>query len=251
MANEEHLAILKQGVKAWNQWRAENLSVQHTPLYPPITVDRDPPDLANANLAGEDFSMANLRGAGLSCTDLSGTNLGEADLNRADLRLAKLSGAGLSGANFTWANLSGANLEGASVSGAVFGDVDLSEVTGLESVIHEGPSTIGIDTVYLSRGKIPEVFLRGCGVPDQMIAFIASLPGQPETYRAGLRMNLDKYFNESELRNLCFDMTIDYDSLSGENKSDKARELVAYFDRRQIISDLVARCRVLRRNVSW
>jgi hypothetical protein len=31
--------------------------------------------------------------------------------------------------------------------------------------IHNGPSTIGIDTIYNSGGKIPEIFLRGAGVP--------------------------------------------------------------------------------------
>lgn len=27
MANPEHLAILKQGVKVWNEWREENLGI--------------------------------------------------------------------------------------------------------------------------------------------------------------------------------------------------------------------------------
>ena len=58
-------------------------------------------------------------------------------------------------------------------------DVDLSGAKGLETVEHGGPSTIGIDTIYKSRGKIPEVFLRGCGVPDEFIAYIGSMVGRP------------------------------------------------------------------------
>jgi hypothetical protein len=61
----------------------------------------------------------------------------------------------------------------------VFGDVDLSSTKGLETVRHEGPSTIGIDTIIASRGKIPEVFLRGCGVPENIIQYIPSLVSQP------------------------------------------------------------------------
>jgi hypothetical protein len=56
----------------------------------------------------------------------------------------------------------------------MFADNDLSEVKGLETVIHIAPSSIGVDTLYKSAGKIPEVFLRGCGVPDDFIAFIPS-----------------------------------------------------------------------------
>jgi hypothetical protein len=41
------------------------------------------------------------------------------------------------------------------------------------------PSTIGIDTVYRSQGRIPEAFLRGCGVPDTFISYAQSLIGQP------------------------------------------------------------------------
>jgi hypothetical protein len=42
-----------------------------------------------------------------------------------------------------------------------------------------GPSTIGIDTIYKSGGKIPEVFLRGCGVPENFITFHKSLVNSP------------------------------------------------------------------------
>jgi hypothetical protein len=39
-------------------------------------------------------------------------------------------------------------------------------------VRHRGESTIGIDTLFISKGKIPEVFLRGCGVPESLIQSI-------------------------------------------------------------------------------
>ena len=53
---------------------------------------------------------------------------------------------------------------------------------GLETIRHSGSSTIGIDTIYKSRGKIPEVFLRGCGVPDNFIEYMHSLTGQAFEY---------------------------------------------------------------------
>ena len=42
-------------------------------------------------------------------------------------------------------------------------------MTGLDAIVHTGPSTVGIDTLFRSKGKIPEAFLRGCGVPDALI----------------------------------------------------------------------------------
>jgi hypothetical protein len=119
MANDEHVKILRQGVKALNKWRLEH------------------PD------AGPD-----LRGVHLIGTDLSG------------------------------ANLSGANLSEASIGGTVFGDIDLSVAKGLGSVLHRGPSTVGIDTLYKSKGNIPESFLRGCGVPEEFINYSRSLVGK-------------------------------------------------------------------------
>jgi hypothetical protein len=38
-----------------------------------------------------------------------------------------------------------------------------------------GPSSIGIDTIYESRGKIDETFLRNAGVPENFISHIESL----------------------------------------------------------------------------
>jgi TIR domain len=57
----------------------------------------------------------------------------------------------------------------------IFGDIDLSTVKGLDTMQHEGPSTIGIDTIYRSKGNIPEAFLRGAGVPETFITNIRAL----------------------------------------------------------------------------
>jgi uncharacterized protein YjbI with pentapeptide repeats len=193
MANEEHLAILKQGAEAWNKWRLENPTIR-----PDLSgADLSVANLSEANLSGAILSVANLREAILTRADLSGANLSGATLSGANLREADLSGADLIGAFLSGthlievtlsraylsrADLSGANVEHARVGFTTFGDIDLSKVNGLETVNHVGPSTIGIDTIYKSKGKIPEVFLRGCGVPDTMIAYIGSLVGQPIQY---------------------------------------------------------------------
>ena len=72
---------------------------------------------------------------------------------------------------------SGATLEHSECVLTTFAAVDLSEVRGLDSIKHQGPSTVGIDTLFLSKGKIPEAFLRGCGVPETLIAYLPSIIG--------------------------------------------------------------------------
>lgn len=193
MANEEQLAILKNGSETWNGWRLQ---------YPQIM-----PDLSKADLTGADLSRANLAKANLSNVNLSWAKLKDANLRWADLKDAELTGADLSGtdlsgtdlswtalsgadltyadlreanlirANLSQVNLRGADLRGASIGRTLLGDVDLSEVRGLEEVRHYQPSHLSTDTIYKSKGKIPEVFLRGCGVPDNMITFVHSLVG--------------------------------------------------------------------------
>ena len=146
-------------------------------------------------------SQANLRGVKLQSTDLTSACFQDANLSGMDLRGARLvhgdfRGANLMGANLHGVNLSDANLEGADLSGAILNqanfngavlgktivfrsdfsevhignthilDTDISQAKGLVNVVHTGPSTLGTDTLFRSRGKIPEVFLRGCGLSD-------------------------------------------------------------------------------------
>ena len=134
-------------------------------------------DLRGANPSGAYLSRADLRGANLRGADLRGAILSEANLSGADLRGAYLGDANLSRADLSEANLSGAYLGDALCDTTIFANVDLSEVRGLDSIGHRGPSTIGIDTLFRSHGKIPEGFLRGCGVPETLIAYLPSIVG--------------------------------------------------------------------------
>ncbi len=59
--------------------------------------------------------------------------------------------------------------------GTTFGDNDLSTVKGLNTVMHVGPSIVDIGTIYRSRGRIPEAFLRGAGVPEDFVVYMQSL----------------------------------------------------------------------------
>jgi hypothetical protein len=61
----------------------------------------------------------------------------------------------------------------------VFGGIDLQQTVGLKEAVHRGPSVLGIDTLVASQGNISEEFLRGCGVPDQIIVYARSLVGNP------------------------------------------------------------------------
>jgi hypothetical protein len=160
VANPKHVKVLKRGVEAWNRWRRKNPDVRA--------------DLSGADLSGADLSIADLAGANLSEANLMGADLSIANLSIADLSRARLQSATLVGAY-----LSGANLTEAITGDTRFADSDLSDMKGLETVRHWGPSTIGIDTIFRSKGNIPEDFLRGCGVPEDFIVYMKSLVGKP------------------------------------------------------------------------
>jgi hypothetical protein len=206
MANPRHLAILSEGLDAWNAWRGANPSVRPDLRRAELErgqyvsenfqgIDFRFADLGHASLRNADLYGANLQHAILGQTDLCDAHLGHADLSDADLTSAHLGGADLSFANlenaiFAGADVSFTNFTGAQIvktdfrdavfSSTIFGETDLSSANGLESVIHDGPSIIGIDVVYASKGQIPEEFLRGCGVPENFIRYVPSLVNSEE-----------------------------------------------------------------------
>jgi hypothetical protein len=190
MANKEHLAIMMRGVEEWNKWRIDRPNIR--------------PDLSNVNLSGWDLNEVNFSKTDLLRADLSEAYLREsnfllarlieANLSNTNLAFARLSRATLCGAKFVSANLFGADLNGAvlletDLNGAIvkettFGDLDLRGALGLETINHLGPSTVGIDTIYLSQGRIPKAFLQGAGVQDALIAYADSLVGKPPLYHS-------------------------------------------------------------------
>ena len=90
-------------------------------------------------------------------------------------RNANLQSSDLTRAVLVDTALDGADLTNATVGWGAFGNIDLSSVKGLCEIQHQGPSSIGIDTLLRSKGAIPENFLRGAGVPDALISYSLSL----------------------------------------------------------------------------
>ncbi len=200
MANPEHIKILKQGVDAWNKRRMENPEVNFDLTYADFTRA----NLSKANLAGVNLTKANLwwtnlikadlKGADLYRSELTGANFSEANLVgvkligarlsqanfiRADFSNANLLGAKLTRSNFTGAELSNVDFRNAIFCETLIIDNDLRSVKNLDKTEHRGPSHIDISTIVKSRGKIPEPFLRGAGVPENFIQYIPSLIDQP------------------------------------------------------------------------
>jgi hypothetical protein len=140
-----------------------------------LAANLDEADLTKASLFETELMGARLRGATLFEAMLAG-----AHMERAVLQGADLSGAILQEADLTRATLGGAKFDGAKCRDTIFADIDLSDVMGLDTIKHSRPSLISTDTLLSFKGKIPEAFLRGCGVPDVLIAYLPSLIGSME-----------------------------------------------------------------------
>ncbi len=146
MADEEHVAILEKGAEGWNAWRRENPK------------------------ARPDLSYADLSSPNLSYTDLSSANLSGAFIRHAYLRYADLSGAYLVSTDLSYADLSYADLTASTFGLTKLAGLDLREANGLDMVYHQHLSDISTNVLSMSKGKIPEVFLKGCGLADWEIA---------------------------------------------------------------------------------
>ncbi len=149
MANEEHVAILKQGADAWNNWSYERWKIF---WGSDIEVN---------------FGIADFSGADFSGFDLRDLDIGSTDFSSANLSGANLSGANFEATNFRKANLERVNLSKAELMGATLVDADLRdadlESTGLVMVNLSRASLNGanLSKAYLQKANLSEADLAG------------------------------------------------------------------------------------------
>jgi uncharacterized protein YjbI with pentapeptide repeats len=151
--NEDHVAILRQGVKAWNEWRTYHVNITPNLSGADLSgmdlsgIDLSEAGVVQSNLSGvcleranlfraalkasllknATFICADLHEADLTLADLTGAHLNHADLKRTDLSFTRLNGADFSTAQLGRANLLRADLTGANLRYADLSFADLSE----------------------------------------------------------------------------------------------------------------------------
>jgi uncharacterized protein YjbI with pentapeptide repeats len=146
MANQEHLEILKKGVKDWNKWRKENPRIS--------------PDLRNAELRGCHLKQGNLRKVNLIQADLSFADLRSADLSKADLSFAILRSADLREADLSFVNLSSANLSRADLREA---DLSLADLINVD-LKRADLCGAELPLTNLSQANLTQAKLRGANI---------------------------------------------------------------------------------------
>lgn len=145
-------------------------------------------NLHSADLRWANLSHADFRGANLSWSTIGGADAGGADFRKAHLTNANFDHTDLIRADLRQADLRGANLRGtylrqAKLHQASFGNTgiacDLSQAIGLNEIVHENSSWIDVNSLLGFKDDLPEVFLRGCGLREEEIAYFRSQVGQP------------------------------------------------------------------------
>ena len=190
MTRDRALELLRTDVAAWNRWRDEypeeklpnlrnadlrdanlsgcQLERRRPPPVPtfvrclPSSVPTSPMPTSSScqpsrrYLASREAKVT--RSLPRAAPTLSSANLRDADLSRVP---------GSCGANlFATTNLDSSDLSNAhTLAYTVFGDLDLSNTRGLESIdAPQARASSGLDTLARSKGQIPAEFLRGCGL---------------------------------------------------------------------------------------
>jgi uncharacterized protein YjbI with pentapeptide repeats len=141
-----------------------------------IGADLERADLGNSTLFKAKCTAANLRYAKIRNADLYKTDFEKAILCNAVFNGSRLTNTNLSEADMSYADLTSSILEWANLFRTLFRAtlffdtslyaLDLSKCLELESASVDGPCAVGLDTLALSRGQIPNIFLRGSGLRE-------------------------------------------------------------------------------------
>jgi hypothetical protein len=70
-------------------------------------------------------------------------------------------------------------------------------------------------------------------------------------WKAQLRRVLMEFFDESELKVICFDLGIDYENISRDTKIETVIQIIEYCIRVDRVDELIALCSQHRPNVPW
>lgn len=196
MAIDGAVEAARNGTDTLNRWLEER-------DYP--LLDLSGADLSGCDLRWINFSGANLQEVSFSGAILNGAYFGPATFSPkrpyvsrsdvpVDLRGADFSKAILLAATFNYASVEMSSFENSYLGLANFRSIDFSGVsmtkarllntsflgcrlakaTGLDSLLHLGPSHLDIETLFLSP-LIPEELLRGAGVPEVVIDYLPDL----------------------------------------------------------------------------
>ena len=125
-------------------------------------------------------------------------------------------------------------------------NIDTIAMLEVIGIIHHDPTT----RQWKITNQLCERFLR---------TYLVTIQGNSDVEQrsieqvnpAVLRQMIATHFSDSELRDLCFDLAIDYENLPGHGKGDKVRELVAYVERYKRLAELVKEVRRLRPTIDW
>lgn len=133
-------------------------------------------ELFKAMLTQVDATEANFGRANLTGGDLNQAKLTRASFLEADLNKVEMSDATVLGTDFSLARFAATHASRLTCGWTRWSNCDLSQIIGLETAVHHGPSSIGFDTWLKSQGQIPPQFLRGCGLPDDFAAALQAVP---------------------------------------------------------------------------
>lgn len=130
-------------------------------------------DFSRGDLSKAMFDGAWLRGSSFHNASLQQVSFIYANLVSVQFRETDLTGADLTRANCNGADFTGAVLTEAILNETILTNATLAHATGLGACQHAGPSRLDHQTLVKS-GHLPLAFLRGCGLPDQLIDYLRS-----------------------------------------------------------------------------
>ncbi len=111
-----------------------------------------------------------------------------------------------------------------------------------------GNGFVAADEMGHERPLQPQTLAILQALSERAATAIAQIPAKTRTR---LRQILTERFSDAELRTLCFDLGVDYESLPAFGKEGLARELVAHLERRGRISELIAVASRERSDIAW